>query len=430
MAQAIVPHGFTLRLPLGFLLLYGAVFTLLGYSERLYHPEIVQAPRRETMTLAKVAFWSTTLFALAAAWPGSPVFPVTTLAMGAPFVLLTMLGWRRGWRSVSAKRAPHRSAGRNVLLIGAGSTARQLASYLAQDHVRKCTVRGFLDENEPVGGDVRGRVNDLARIVRSEFIDEVIITVPRENEIARRVIWEARRNRIDVKIVPELFGLDPTPVVLEKLGDVPVLTLCEERIPAFGLFLKRSVDVALAATGLILAMPLLTAIGIAIKLDSHGPILYRARRLGRKGRPFLCCKFRTMVTDADNLKEKLRQRNERQGAFFKINHDPRITRLGRILRRYSLDELPQLWNVLCGEMSLVGPRPHPLDDSARYELEDLQRLEVTPGLTGLWQVTARRDPSFELSVALDREYIGQWSLGMDFRILYKTIAVVLRGEGA
>jgi lipopolysaccharide/colanic/teichoic acid biosynthesis glycosyltransferase len=136
-----------------------------------------------------------------------------------------------------------------------------------------------------------------------------------------------------------------------------------------------------------------------------------------------------MDANADKLKELLRATNERQGPFFKMVDDPRVTRAGRFLRRYSLDELPQLWNVVRGEMSLVGPRPHPLDDFERYDLGDLQRLDVPPGLTGLWQVTARRDPSFERGLALDLEYIRTWTLWRDFQILYKTISVVLHGSG-
>jgi lipopolysaccharide/colanic/teichoic acid biosynthesis glycosyltransferase len=158
-------------------------------------------------------------------------------------------------------------------------------------------------------------------------------------------------------------------------------------------------------------------------------VLYTAPRAGRKGRPFRCYKFRTMVRDADALKEGLRKRNQRQGPFFKITDDPRITRAGRLLRRYSLDELPQLWNVLKGEMSLVGPRPHPLDDYSAYAIEHLPRLDVTPGMTGLWQVTARRDSSFQAGMNLDIEYIHRWSLGMDLRILLKTVGAVLRGSG-
>jgi len=136
-----------------------------------------------------------------------------------------------------------------------------------------------------------------------------------------------------------------------------------------------------------------------------------------------------MVKNADGLKEKLRERNQRRGPFFKISDDPRITRAGHFLRRYSLDELPQFWNVLIGEMSLVGPRPHPLDDFSAYAIEHLRRLDVTPGITGLWQVTARRDPSFQTGVDLDVEYIRRWSLGMDMGILLRTAAAVWRGSG-
>jgi lipopolysaccharide/colanic/teichoic acid biosynthesis glycosyltransferase len=152
--------------------------------------------------------------------------------------------------------------------------------------------------------------------------------------------------------------------------------------------------------------------------------------VGKKGRHFYCYKFRTMSVDAERQKEQLRAQNEREGAFFKIADDPRITRVGRFLRRYSLDELPQLLNVLNGEMSMVGPRPHPVDDCARYRLQDLRRLDVMPGITGLWQVTARRDPSFENNMALDLEYIERWNLWMDLKILMRTVGVVFAGSGA
>jgi lipopolysaccharide/colanic/teichoic acid biosynthesis glycosyltransferase len=195
------------------------------------------------------------------------------------------------------------------------------------------------------------------------------------------------------------------------------------------LLLKRVLDVVGAGAALVLMAPVLGLLAMVIRLDSAGPVLYAAMRAGRKGRPFRCYKFRTMVRDADVLKETLRERNQRQGPFFKITDDPRITRVGRWLRRYSLDELPQLWNVLKGEMSLVGPRPHPLDDFSGYAIEHLPRLDVIPGMTGLWQVTARRDRSFQAGMKLDIEYIDRWSLGMDLRILLKTAVVVLRGSG-
>ena len=208
-----------------------------------------------------------------------------------------------------------------------------------------------------------------------------------------------------------------------------MISLHEERSPFLGLVLKRAVDVVGAVVALVLLSPLLVAVASLIKLDSRGTILYRAQRVGRKGRLFRCYKFRTMVRDADDLKNRLRKHNQRSGPCFKIVCDPRITRLGRLLRRYSLDELPQFWNVVKGEMSLVGPRPHPVDDFAAYEIEHLARLDVTPGITGLWQITARKDPSFERGMALDREYIRTWSLGLDMRILFRTVFAVVQGSG-
>jgi len=234
---------------------------------------------------------------------------------------------------------------------------------------------------------------------------------------------------LDVEIVPDLFGCKPAGNEFERVGDMPVICLHSERLPAIGLALKRLVDVMGAVSALLALSPLLAVVSGLIKLDSTGRVLYRAQRAGRKGRIFRCYKFRTMVCNADELKNKLFGNNQRSGPFFKIADDPRITRLGRFLRRYSLDELPQLWNVLNGDMSLVGPRPHPVDEFAAYELGHLGRLDVTPGMTGLWQVTARRDPSFQRGMELDREYIRTWSFASDVRILLKTVLAVVHGSG-
>jgi lipopolysaccharide/colanic/teichoic acid biosynthesis glycosyltransferase len=171
-------------------------------------------------------------------------------------------------------------------------------------------------------------------------------------------------------------------------------------------------------------------VALLIRLDSPGPVVYSAERTGVKGRRFRCYKFRSMVTNAEHLKEELRARNQRQGPIFKIEDDPRVTRIGRIIRRYSLDELPQLWSVLRGEMSLVGPRPHPIDEVNHYELQHYRRLDVKPGITGLWQITARDCPSFELSMHLDLTYIENWTLLLDLRILAGTVRVLFTPEGA
>jgi len=195
-------------------------------------------------------------------------------------------------------------------------------------------------------------------------------------------------------------------------------------------FMKRIIDVVLSGIALFFLWPFLLAIAVAVRLESPGPVIYRSLRAGKKGQRFVCYKFRTMVDGADELKESLRRFNERRDPFFKISDDPRVTRLGRLLRKYSLDELPQFWNVLKGDMSLVGPRPHPVDDYARYRLDDHRRLDVKPGITGLWQVIARTDPSFETCMKLDLEYMKRWSLSLDFQILIRTFPAVLAGEGS
>ncbi|HKV61114.1 MAG TPA: sugar transferase [Candidatus Acidoferrum sp.] len=194
--------------------------------------------------------------------------------------------------------------------------------------------------------------------------------------------------------------------------------------------MKRIIDISLSAIALFFLWPLLLVIALAIKLESPGSVIYASLRAGKMGQPFFCYKFRTMFKGADRLRDSLRRFNERQDPFFKIADDPRVTRLGRFLRRYSLDELPQLWNVLKGDMSLVGPRPHPLDDCARYRPGDHRRLDVKPGITGLWQVIARTNPSFETCMALDLEYMKNWSLLLDLKILMRTVPTVLSGEGS
>jgi exopolysaccharide biosynthesis polyprenyl glycosylphosphotransferase len=264
-------------------------------------------------------------------------------------------------------------------------------------------------------------------VAKKQFIDAIIV-MPGVQQ-ATEAIRLARQHGLDVFLVPDLFGFEPRENSVQWHGALPIIALHQNPLPQFALTVKRSLDV-LASTGLLLLLsPLLAVIALIIKLDTPGPLVYRGRRVGRKGQRFYCYKFRTMVTEADRLKANLYAFNQREGPCFKIAADPRITRAGRFLRRYSLDELPQLWNVLRGDMSLVGPRPHPLDDVARYELDHLRRLDVTPGLTGLWQVTARQDPSFLTNLALDLKYIEEWSLWLDLRILFKTFSAVLAGTG-
>ena len=315
------------------------------------------------------------------------------------------------------------AAVRQVMIIGDPSFGQAVFESIRRDeNVRD--VREFLLDRcllDPHGAALMGC------IARQACIDEVIIATT-DAAIMRAAVREAKRNRLDVYVAPDLSGV--TTFGCEHVGGIPLLKVAEQQSPAWGLIGKRTLDVLLSTIGLVVLLPLFALIAILIRLESSGPVFYRSARVGQKGRRFRCCKFRTMVREADAIKSRLRALNQRSGAFFKIADDPRMTRAGRFLRRYSLDELPQLWNVLCGNMSLVGPRPHPPDDVARYDTEDLRRLDFVPGITGLWQVTARQDPSFQRCVDLDVEYIERWSLSLDFKILWRTIGVVLQGTGA
>jgi exopolysaccharide biosynthesis polyprenyl glycosylphosphotransferase len=412
---------------LGIALLHAAFITLLGYSEGLYAAG--NTLTQQGRSLAKSVLWATALLGLACFMQGAPR-SLIALMFAAGLLDFAALFARR-WEDLRRGRLAAQSgrAMRNVLIVGAGGLGRHVAAHLEHHPQEGRALCGILDDQRSLGNGVIGRVSDLARLARTGFVDDVLIAAPHGRELTLRVLQEARRLRLDVEMVLDLFGCSPECAEFERVSGLPVICLHAERLPAVELLVKRALDVVAACGALLVLAPLLAMIAGLIKLDSRGPVFYAAQRAGRKGRPFSFYKFRTMVSNAEDLKQTLRGQNQRSGPIFKIADDPRITRVGRLLRRYSLDELPQLWNVLRGEMSLVGPRPHPLDDFAAYGVEHLARLDVTPGITGLWQVTARRDPSFQRSIELDREYIRSWSLGMDARILLKTVKAVFQGSG-
>lgn len=414
---------------LPFLFLYVVLTVLALESQDLYRTERSRTSLDESLSVFRAVLLATLL--LATFIYLSNVKTISRLVVVTTGVLnvLTLASWRVWKRNVVKRRVAAQEGARNVLIVGAGKVGQELARHLAAQDALGFVVKGFLDGNHSDDPRVLGHIEDLARVARAQFVDEIFITIPSERQVVRAVALEARRLRLGVKLVPELYGGLAWRAPLEYLGDFPVMTLYREPIPALGLVAKRMIDMVLSAAGLLLFSPMLAAIAVAIKLDSPGPVFYRSLRVGRKGRRFLCYKFRTMVANADALKGRLRHLNERRGPTFKISNDPRITPVGRFLRKYSLDELPQLWNVLMGGMSLVGPRPHPTDDCEQYQLDHLRRLDVTPGLTGLWQVSARRDPSFERNIALDLEYIENWNLWLDLKIVLRTVPTLFHAAG-
>ena len=306
-----------------------------------------------------------------------------------------------GWQGRPRGPARRTGAGRNVLIVGAGPVGRELAATLERENIDGRTVVGFLDETETLAGDVLGRVGNLAQIARAEFVDEIILAIPNQHDLTMRVIREARRNRLDIRACPRSLWLRVGPRVgrtrrlgLEYFGDLPVLTLHEEKAPASALFWKRRAGYCAFRRSLC-CWPLRSwpPSPSLIKAASPGQVFYQAKRVGLKGRRFILLQVSHHGLRRGRAEGKPARRTTSAGALASrlplIHVSPRV---GQFLRRYSLDELPQLWNVLRGEMSLVGPRPHPLDDFEHYRLEHLRRLDVTPGITGLWQVTARARP--------------------------------------
>jgi exopolysaccharide biosynthesis polyprenyl glycosylphosphotransferase len=230
--------------------------------------------------------------------------------------------------------------------------------------------------------------------------------------------------------VPDLFQMTLSRMSVTEMGGIPLIGIKREPISPVALIVKRVVDVAFALCLLIFTAPLMGLIVLVIKLDSPGPVLFRQARVGKAGRPFTLYKFRSMAVGAEEQKELLRNLNEADGPLFKIKADPRVTRLGRFLRRLSLDELPQFYNVLRGDMSIIGPRPALAEEVAQYQPWHMRRLEIAPGITGLWQVSGRSELPFDEMALLDIYYVEQWSPALDLKILLRTIPTVLFGDGA
>ncbi len=421
--QPLVRYG-------AFLFLYVALILLFCQLQDLYRTPRDRSISEETFSVVKAVSFATLLLTAFIYLSGVKIVARSVVLISLLLNALALASWRYAKRKIVIHRVKRGIGTRNAIIVGAGRVGQALAHHLEANHLLGYCFKGFVDSNH--SGDPRtlGKIDDLGRIARAEFADDIFITIPSERELVKRIALEAQQNRLAVKVIPELYDGLAWLAPLRRVGDFPVMDLCWNPIPTFGLFLKRLLDLSFSAVGLVLCFPVLLISALWVKLDSTGPVLYRAGRAGKKGRLFTCYKLRTMVANADALKHSLRCRNERQGPFFKIADDPRVTRAGRFLRRYSLDELPQLWNVLKGDMSLVGPRPHPVDDYEKYSPDDLQRLEVKPGITGLWQVTARTDPSFQTSMELDIRYIETWSLRLDISVLLRTFQVVIDGEGS
>jgi exopolysaccharide biosynthesis polyprenyl glycosylphosphotransferase len=410
------------------LLLLDAIFTaMLLATHGLYE---LERPRSWPHRLRGIVSSSSTGLVLAVTasyFLGDQAFSRLWLATGWAGSVVGLAIWRAAGHRLYARLQDALPPTNRLLIVGANRLGRELASELKKAY----DVVGYVDNGsdlEHLELPLLGPIAQLEELVEAFGVDELIIALPgNRREQVSRVLARGFRRHVQVKLLPELGDLLPGRFEVHELGGrryigfVPVAAVS---------WAKRAVDLFLVGVGIVGIAPALIAIMLAIKFDSPGPIFYRQLRVGKDGRCFWMLKFRSMCVDAERRLDALRSHNEATGPLFKMREDPRVTRVGRILRRWSLDELPQLFNVLRGEMSLVGPRPPIPSEVEQYEDWQLGRLRAVPGLTGLWQVSGRSEVPFHDMVRLDLHYIRNWSLWLDLEILLRTVPAVLTNRGA
>lgn len=326
---------------------------------------------------------------------------------------------------------------KRVLILGAGELGRRVAKMLLEHSRWGYSVVGYLDDDPEKRGqtyesfDVLGGIDEMERVVEGRHVDEVWVALPLRSHQRLRAIVEALDPLpVRINIVPDYFSLALVRAAPDVVGGIPVIGLREPVLSTSQAVIKRSFDLVIGALLLLLFSPLMLLIALAIKLDSSGPVLFRQKRAGENGRLFDMYKFRTMVADAEAHQQEVLRQTEAGEVIHKSPSDPRVTRVGAFLRRYSLDELPQFFNVIKGDMSLVGPRPEMPWLVDRYDPWQRKRFAVPQGITGWWQINGRSEKPMHLNTEFDLYYVYNYSLWLDIRILLRTPIVVIRGEGA
>lgn len=325
-----------------------------------------------------------------------------------------------------------------ILIAGAGDVGQNLVAEFKHQQWPGIQIIGFIDDNDETFGaiyhdvSVLGNLDSIQDLVYDHRIDEVIIALPRDaHDRVGYLVSELREFPVHLRVVPDYFDLAFHGASIERLGNYPLIGLRDPAIDGFQRFVKRLVDIAISAVGLLLASPILGLIALLIKLEDQGPIFYRSPRAGENGRTFEMLKFRSMVVNADKIQDEVNHIDDETGIItHKVKSDPRVTKIGKFIRRTSLDELPQLWNVLIGEMSIVGPRPELPWLVDAYEPWQRTRFAVPQGITGWWQVNGRSDNLMHLNTDQDLYYVQNYSIWLDIQILWRTVGVVLKGKGA
>jgi len=347
--------------------------------------------------------------------------------------LTLLIGNRVVFRLIARFARARGYSARRFAVVGTGGEAREVAEAIASHPEYGYQLEGFVavDDAEPSRGPTLGLLPNLERILKDHVVDEVVFALSRDRlDQIEDAVAVCEELGVDYQISLEVLRFGQARLRLGGIDDVPTLAYARTPSDTVALAAKRLFDMLVAGTVLLMLSPILLAIAAAIKIDSRGPVFFRQRRVGKNGREFTMLKFRSMYADAEARLEALRAHNEMQGPVFKMRNDPRITAVGRFLRRTSLDEFPQFLNVLSGEMSVVGPRPPIPAEVRQYKTWQRRRLSMKPGITCIWQVSGRNDIDFDHWMELDLEYIDHWSLWRDFEICLRTIPAVLSARGA
>jgi exopolysaccharide biosynthesis polyprenyl glycosylphosphotransferase len=370
---------------------------------------------------------------------GPAVYSRLMIAEAGAIVIL-FLAISRVMRNWYVARQRARGIGvASVMIVGAGELGRAVMRTLFAQPELGYRCVGFVDDDPQRGRTDIGRfpalgeLTSLPELLKRYDVDELVITLPwAAQPKIRHIVELCQTQGVRARVVPSLLQLNLSQIDVNDFGGIPMLTP-RDRSAGIGTFnraFKRAVDVVVGTLLLIVASPIMAVAALAIRLESPGAPIFSQPRAGLNGKPFKVYKLRSMYKDADRDKHKLIDLNEAEGPMFKIKDDPRLTRVGRVLRKLSIDELPQFWNVLKGDMSIVGPRPALMNEVAEYDDWHRERLRVKPGITGLWQISGRSELTFDEMVLLDVYYIENWSPSLDFKIMLRTVPHVLSGRGA
>ncbi len=391
-------------------------------------------PRRPGLVKISAGLFQATVIALVFALATGHRFQSYYIFYGALcFGIVFITGLRELYTRITGSLLERAGYRRRALLVGSGRHIEEVAHALGSRARTQVELVGYISLTPRPQNGLRslGRLDELSRVLREERVDEVIIADPDfPQERAVDLVDRCHQRGVTVHVAPSTMEILIDRAVFMPGESVPLFTLRPPVFEGVEYAAKRSFDLVLSTAGMVLISPVLLAISLGIKVSSRGPVIYRSVRPGIGGKPFRCFKFRTMREHAEQIQDDLEPLNELSGALFKIRDDPRMTPVGRFLRRFSLDELPQLVNVIRGEMSLVGPRPLPMRDFERLEDWHKKRYLVLPGITGLWQVSGRSELDFDDLVRLDFLYLERWSMLLDLSILLKTIPAVLTRRGA